>query len=157
MSCLSWNCRGLGNLHAIQALKRLVLSKDPMVVFLCEMNNSRDHMERLKLQLRFDCFFIVPSKGSSGGLCAIWKDEANLLLCSYLNNHFDFEVGGVRKLNHWRLTCFYGFPAEVDRHKSWSLLGQLHANSSLPWCCIGDFNKVLRTDEQENGDMQCER
>ncbi|KAM1944330.1 hypothetical protein ACFX15_012564 [Malus domestica] len=114
-------------------------------------------MERLKLQLRFDCSFIVSSRGSSGGLYAMWKDEANLLLRSYMNNHIDFEVGGVGELNHRRLTCFYGFPAEVDRHKSWTLLGQLHANSSLPWYCIGDFNKVLQTDEQERGDLRCER
>lgn len=57
-------------------------------------------MERLKSQLNFDCLFSVPSRGSSGGLCVMWKDEANLSLRSYSNNHLDFDVGRVGEPNH---------------------------------------------------------
>ncbi|XP_050116796.1 uncharacterized protein LOC126594492 [Malus sylvestris] len=114
-------------------------------------------MERLKSQLRFDVMFAVPSSGRSGGLCAMWKTEANLLLRSYSSNHIDLEVGGVGDDIHWRVTFFYGFPAEGDRHKSWSLLRQLKDNSNLPWCCMGDFNEVFCAEEQEGGDIRSER
>lgn len=99
MSCISWNCWGLGNLRAIHALNRLVLAKDLMVIFLCKTKSLKEHMERLKSQLNFDCLFSVPSKGSSGGLGAMWKEEANLSLQSYSNNHMDLDVGGVGKPN----------------------------------------------------------
>lgn len=66
------------------------------------------------------------------------------------------EVGGVGDANHWRITLFYGYPAEVDIHKSWSLLQRLRDNSSLSWCCMEDFNEVLSVEEHEGGDMRSE-
>ncbi|XP_057418143.1 uncharacterized protein LOC130712323 [Lotus japonicus] len=36
MKIISWNCRGLGNLRAVRALKRLIHSKDPDVVLVME-------------------------------------------------------------------------------------------------------------------------
>lgn len=87
----------------------------------------------------------------------MWKEEANLSLRIYFNNHLDFKVGGLGDPRHWRVTFFYGYPAETDRHKSWSLLERLLAYSSLLWCCVGDFNEVLRTDEWEGGDIRNER
>lgn len=87
----------------------------------------------------------------------MWKSEANLSLGSYSLNHINLEVGGVGDANHWKITFFYGYPAEVDRHKSWSLLQRLSDNSSLPWCCMRDFNEVLHVEEQEEGDMRSGR
>ena len=36
MSAISWNCRGLGNPLTVNALHRVVLEKDPTLVFLME-------------------------------------------------------------------------------------------------------------------------
>lgn len=36
-------------------------------------------------------------------------------------------------------------------HKSWQLLRQLASQSSLPWLCFGDFNKLLNSSEKEGG------
>ena len=36
MSCIVWNCRGLGNQLAVQELVDLVQAKGPAVVFLAE-------------------------------------------------------------------------------------------------------------------------
>lgn len=70
-----------------------------MVTFLCETKSSKEHMERLKSQLNFDCLFSVPSRGSSGDLCVMWK-EANLSLWFSSSNHLDFDVGRVGKPIH---------------------------------------------------------
>lgn len=56
---------------------------------------------------------------------------------------------------HWRVTFFYCFPIEVERYKSMRLLETLCANSALPHF-IGDFNEILKADEQEGGDLQSE-
>lgn len=118
MSSISWNCRGLGNFRAIRALKRLVLFKDPAVIFLCETTSSREHTDKLISQLQFQCVFTVPSSSRSGNLFVLWKEEAQTSLRSYSSNHIDLEVWGVGDAFHWRLTFFYGFLVEADRYKS---------------------------------------
>lgn len=127
------------------------------MIFLCETKSSVAFMEKMKSRLQFDFIFSVPSRGRSGGLRVVWKEETNLSLRSYSQNHIDLEVGGLGDALHWRLTFFYGYPAEADRYKSWQLLENLHANLALLWCCIGDFNEILRADEQEGGDLRGKR
>ena len=53
MSCLSWNCRGLGNLRAVHALQRLISSQDPTVVFLCETKSNSRYMDLFAFKVEF--------------------------------------------------------------------------------------------------------
>lgn len=66
-------------------------------------------MERLESQLKFDFLFTVPNTGKSGGLCAIWRENANLMLRSYSSNHIDLEVRDLGDVNHWRILSFMDF------------------------------------------------
>lgn len=113
-------------------------------------------MEGLKRKLNYDRLFVVPSHGRGGGLCVFWKDEANLQLRSYSQNHIDMEVRVVGEAVQWRFTFFYGFPAVRDRHKSWQLLDTIGGTVTGPWLCIGDFNEILQSNEQEGGNMRRE-
>ena len=45
----------------------------------------------------------------------------------------------------WRLTVWYG---EAIRYRTWDMLKFLKADCVLPWVNIGDFNEVLRREEQ---------
>ena len=47
MSCLSWNCRGLGNPQIEEDLATLVSKKDPKMVFLMETKVEKNTMERI--------------------------------------------------------------------------------------------------------------
>lgn len=51
-------------------------------------------------------------------------------------------------------TGFYGFPKTHKRKASWSLLSQINLNSDLPWCVLGDFNKILTQDEKLGGNRR---
>lgn len=95
MSYLSWNCWGLRNLRIVHALQRLIISKDPMVVFLCGTKSHARHMEGLRIKLNFDRSFTVDNRGSFGGLYVLWKEELNLNLQSYSQNHVDFDVFAI--------------------------------------------------------------
>lgn len=90
MSCLSWNCRGLGNPHAIHTLQRLIFSQDPTKVFLYETKSNSRHMDHLGFKLKFDHSFTVDSRGNSTRLCVLWKEEINLCLRSYSQNMLIF-------------------------------------------------------------------
>ena len=48
----------------------------------------------------------------------------------------------------WRLTCWYGEANTSMRYKTWDMMRFLKADCDLPWLCIGDFNEVLRQEEQ---------
>ncbi|BFG35644.1 hypothetical protein CerSpe_219180 [Prunus speciosa] len=125
MIVLSWNCQGLGNPRAVQALRRLIVAQGPTVVFLSETR--------------------------SGGLCLLWKSDCQVAIRSASLHHIDGEVGGIGDTVHWRFTGFYGYPSTADRYKSWQLLRGLATESTLPWICFGDFNELLHSKEKEGG------
>lgn len=60
----------------------------------------------------------------------------------------DIEIEDYSK-GEWRLMAFYGHPERCKRRDSWNLLRRLHSQSSLPWCCIGDFNDLLGNHEKK--------
>ncbi|KAM3681849.1 hypothetical protein ACJW31_12G029400 [Castanea mollissima] len=51
----------------------------------------------------------------------------------------------------WRLTGFYGQPEGHQKHESWRLLRHLHAQASLLWVCLGDYNEILNSREKQGG------
>jgi hypothetical protein len=48
----------------------------------------------------------------------------------------------------WRLTVWYGEANRSLRYKTWDMMRFLKADCDLPWVNIGDFNEVLRREEQ---------
>ncbi|XP_074293296.1 uncharacterized protein LOC141620279 [Silene latifolia] len=60
----------------------------------------------------------------------------------------DVEFDGSR----WRLTGFYGWAAVQDRHLSWQQLRILARESDDPWICVGDYNKILFSNEMKGGE-----
>uniref|UniRef100_A0A2N9J2I4 DUF4283 domain-containing protein n=1 Tax=Fagus sylvatica TaxID=28930 RepID=A0A2N9J2I4_FAGSY len=122
MNFIVWNCRGLGNPRTVQELARTVRDKDPSAVFLIETWADDPQLESLRIQLHF----------------------AN----NYSQSHIDTIIDG-RSEEAWRFTCFYGAPETHHRHQSWDLLRSLHSQFSIPWCCAGDFNEIIRLEEKQ--------
>jgi hypothetical protein len=48
MSCIAWNCRGLGNLRTVIAFKKLVRDKNPTCVFLSETKKKDFEMNKFR-------------------------------------------------------------------------------------------------------------
>ena len=71
MSCLSWNCRGLGHPRAVRALGELISDSRPNLVFLMETKLANNGFLRLREKLNL--FGVgVPAIGRSGGLALLW-------------------------------------------------------------------------------------
>ena len=60
MSCLSWNCRGLGNPQTEDELVVLVRNKAPKLVFLMEIKVDKAYLERIGRKIQFANLFVVP-------------------------------------------------------------------------------------------------
>ena len=130
MSLLSWNCRRLGNRQTVRALEKVINKQDSNIVFV--METKSDGLDVLKVRdwCKYKNSFIVPSRGSSGGLALFWKKEIRLDIQTYSHSHIDAWVDGGDGIGWWHLTGFYGEPDTSKRWESWKKLKHLHGTSS---------------------------
>jgi hypothetical protein len=99
--------------------------------------------------------FVVRSERRSGGLILFWKKEVGVELTFKCKNYIDVTIGRGLE-NIWRLTGVYGEPRWEDKHLTWQRLRDLHAQSTMPWLVIGDFNEILHSYEKEGGNPRSE-
>lgn len=71
MSCLSWNCRGLGNPLAVLALRELVKTHKPGLVFLFETLAHHNKIEEVRRSIGFNGCFSVDKIGRSEGVAIL--------------------------------------------------------------------------------------
>ena len=147
MSCLFWNCRGLGNLCTEKELGELIRAKDPSVVFLAKTWADEARLKKIKRDFDFSNMFFVDRNNRGGGLVMYWRNGVDLQVDTSSKNHIDAIVNKGKE-DAWRVTGFYGEPITHKRFESWSLLRQLNNRTTLPWLCAGDFNELLKSSEK---------
>ena len=150
MSCLAWNCRGLGNLRTGRELVKIIQAKDPAVVFLAETLTDDARLEVIQRSIGFDHRWVVPRVGRGGGLVLYWKVSINLMVEDSDRYYIDAMID-KNKENEWRLTGFYREPNTARRHEAWDKLRALNSQPEKPWLCYGDFNEIIRQDEKLGG------
>ena len=89
MSCIVWNCRGLGNQLAVQELVELVQAKAPAVVFLAETLADEARLDYVKERINFDKKHVVPRITRGGGLVLFWRNDIEVEVVSSSLNHID--------------------------------------------------------------------
>ena len=130
MSLLSWNCRKLGNRLRVRALEKIINKQDLNIVFLMEKKSDGLNVLKVCDWCKYKNGFIVPSRGSSGGLALFWKKEIRLDIQTYSHSHIDAWVDGGYGIGWWHLLGFYGEPDTSKRWESWKKLKHLHGTSS---------------------------
>nr|CCA66036.1 hypothetical protein [Beta vulgaris subsp. vulgaris] len=152
---LSWNCRGMGSPSALSALRRLLASENPQIVFLSETKLKSYEMESVKKKLKWEHMVAVDCEGECrkrrGGLAMLWRSEIKVQVMSMSSNHIDIVVGEEAQ-GEWRFTGIYGYPEEEHKDKTGALLSALARASRRPWLCGGDFNLMLVASEKKGGD-----
>ncbi|KAL7132113.1 hypothetical protein ABFS83_12G049400 [Erythranthe nasuta] len=150
MSCLFWNCQGLGvplTIHALGDIRRI---EHPSLVFISETRVKSQLVDRLKMKWNLNGL-AVDKIGKSGGLAMLWDKNVVVDLISISNNHIDVEVKNNDLTVGWRATGFYGEPDQNNRHRSWELLRNLNNQSDKAWMVGGDFNEILCNSDKEGG------
>ena len=150
MNVISWNCRGLGNVKAVPALKDLVRVYKPDIVILNDTLVHNNKIAGLCYSLSFDNHFSVDRIGRSRGLAILWRNSIDCSLINYSQNFINLSIKD-QVIGNWRLTTFYGYPDTERRRDSWDLLRSLSALSDDPWCIIGDFNDQLSAEDKRGG------
>lgn len=67
MSCLSWNCRGLGNRPTVHELQRNIQEKDRTLVFLMETKLKNAEFSNILTTSGFTKKIIVDCDMENGG------------------------------------------------------------------------------------------
>ena len=117
MNCLSWNCRGLGQPHAILELTELVKKYSPSILFLMETKAKDNHLKRLCSKIHMENVFIKPRVNTGGGLALYWKDELNLKVIDSTPTFIDTIINPGMD-DAWWLTGFYRNPITANREHS---------------------------------------
>ena len=112
-------------------------------MYLIEIWQDESPLKRLRCQLLFENKFVANSRNKGEGLCLFWKQEVNLKVSSFSPSHIDAIINESHN-DAWRLTGFYGAPETRNREELWTLLRRLNSQYMLPWCCLGDFNELVR-------------
>ena len=150
MSCLVWNCSGLGNPCTVNELASLVRAKDPSVVFIAETWIDEVRLKDVKRKILFDNMFVVPRANRGGGLVLFWKELIEVTVEGSDKNHIEAIIN-KNKEDEWRFTGIYGELDTQRRIESWDLLWNLNREFNIPWLCAGDFNELIRGDEKLGG------
>ena len=109
MSCLAWNCHGLGIPRAKKELEDLIQARAPLIVFLSKTWADKEKLERLKYNVKFVGLFVVNSQDRGGGLALLWQHGIQVWVDSFSRFHIDAIIqGGSHEA--WRFTGFYGEP-----------------------------------------------
>ena len=124
LSLLSWNRQ------TVHALEKVINKQDSNIVFLMETKSDGWDVLKVRDWCKYKNSFIVPSRGSSGGLALFWKKEIRLDIQTYSHSHIDAWVDGGDGIGWWHLTGFYGEPDTSKRWESWNKLKHLHGTSS---------------------------
>lgn len=120
MKTLSWNCRGLGNRATVRALRKILQSEKPNIVFLMETKLKSVKVAELNSKnWRFSGCFSVDCSGFDrarrGGLCVMWQNPFDLTLSSYSEHHISFWVSSHHSANRWFFTGVYGWPEQGQK------------------------------------------
>ena len=92
MSAISWNCRGLGNPLIVNNLQKVVLEKDPTLVFLMETKFDVSEMDGVKRKINRQQGLVVLSRKRAGGLALLWRNSLQVDVMSYSPGHIDAVV-----------------------------------------------------------------
>ena len=107
MSCITWNCRGLGNTATVKELHEIAKKFVPTVLCVVETQVNKARVEGLKGTLGYDNAFAISSSGRSGGIGMFWNNDTKLEVLPFFQYHID-SIISVNGGEPWRLTCVYG-------------------------------------------------
>lgn len=140
MKLLSWKCRGLGNPTVVRALKKLLKTHYPDVIFLVETKlteSDKGAKYSLSFGLFSNTFMVNCSIGTSnrsGGITLIWNNSVNIKVLNYNNMFIDVYVTACNSTNQWYAAGMYGSPYHNSKHLTCDTINDLHANRTQNSC-----------------------
>ncbi|XP_058776557.1 uncharacterized protein LOC131650867 [Vicia villosa] len=144
MKSLFWNVRGLANSSSRLALKRLISSNKPDLVFVAEPWMDSNKLPKSWLHnLDLKLFALNQRDDILSNLWCFCKTNLNPDIISVDDQQVSFTI----KLNNTTLgfSAIYASTSYICRRSLWHKLSNVLPN--VPCCFIGDFNAIISSDE----------
>lgn len=126
MKAISWNCQGLAKPKAVRALKLLLKSSKPDIIFISEVKIplSTSISKALSSHSLSNISFVPPA-GKAGGLILAWSHNINLNI-TLLNS--SFIHASIHDLDSppWFFTGIYCPCNHIGRTNFWNSINTLH-------------------------------
>ncbi|CAL1382259.1 unnamed protein product [Linum trigynum] len=148
MSCISWNCRGIGPPRTKNHLRRMIRKFRPSIVFLMETKNNEETMEDLRVQNNFQGKFYVHPEGTAGGLALWWTAGFSLQVLDCGRNFIDVFIN----YGCGFFMTFTHAPSIANERRVFSdSLSRNRSEPNVHWIVIGDLNAMLFDYEKLGG------
>lgn len=95
-----------------------MFQKNPNIIFLYETPCKQGKFERAKRSLGLEGMFAIDYQGQGGGIAMLWRNQEEVSVQTYSNNHVDVLV--------FRLTGLYGKPNRARKRHTWDLIRHLN-------------------------------
>lgn len=154
MIVLSWNVRGLNSIPRQKAIRDLIKSHSPEVVFIQETKLPIDRMHDTAAKIWPRCLCqCIGAQGCSGGLALLW-DPRKLVPLWWVSSKSAISLVATCCVTG-EILLFTNVYAPIDfigKNLLWSHIGYVRSLAPLfPWILAGDFNAVLSLEEKRGG------
>ena len=92
MSCMSYNCRGVGRDATVREIRDLKRRFNPTIFCVLETQVHKARVEGLASTLGYDHSFAISSSGRSGGIGLFWTNEIKIDILPYSQYHLDVKI-----------------------------------------------------------------
>jgi hypothetical protein len=91
----------------------------------------------------------MPSRGLSGGLWLSWGAQVKVVIFK-MKRYYMFAWVEERVRSRWIMIFVYGDASYRNNPGIWEDIKDL-ASTSMPLCCIDNFNAITKVDEKFGG------
>jgi exonuclease III len=159
MKLLSWNCSGLGKASAVRAIRQLILTHHPDMIFLTETKfQSCDFNKKANSfgPSLSNCFVVdctISPRNRKGGLALFLSKDVKINIIGFNENMIDYYVHCDLHDKKWRATGIYGYPKHNQKHLTCDLISQPYlSNNHDDWLVFGDFNLIFNSNEKQGAE-----
>ena len=154
MIVLSWNVRGLNSIPRQKAVRRLIESQSPDMVFIQETKLSLDGLAKCAAYIwPHGSWQGVGALNGSGGVACFW-DPRKVFPLWWLSSRSSISLIATSFENGERcfLSNIYAPTDFAGKVQLWAHIRFIRSlDPFLPWIMAGDFNAVINLEEKRGG------
>ncbi|XP_059443283.1 uncharacterized protein LOC132175345 [Corylus avellana] len=151
MKVLAWNSRGLARAPTIRALRALIRTHRPDLIFLSETKVASARFQPSLFHLGFSGWLEIPPVGLKGGLFVTWKHGIEIEPVRLDRSCISCLVFSDPSHCPWLFSFIYAPHIAERQLVFWSELTNLGNSFGGAWLLLGDFNSVLSPSEKSGG------
>ena len=151
-SFLAWNVRGLNRPNKREDIKCFLNKQDIVIVSLLETKVKKENIKGVADRLFRGWSWVTNVEANPD--VRIWQGKAyKIQVLSSSEQLIHCNANSQINSNSFFITFVYGLNQLQLRNSLWQHLRTIATTTGEPWCILGDFNAVLKQEEQLVGEV----